>query len=395
MRIGVVKTDHGITGGFELVLDRIIEGLEVDGHTVRRIDVDVQNLSSPVFGVDVSPAHWNEVPEFFRYLSIVERCSRVDTTGLDLLISTQPGSYAARHHRHLAIMYHHQRVFYDLAEVFVEAGFVDGDLHAECVAGVRRIDAELFAEVDGFLASSEEFERRLLRFNGYPSLGVFHAGIGFRADQPEPVPPEPSGDTVLCVSRHEFPKRTELFAQAAAIHGRPSVIIGAGGRMAWVSELARRWHDADLDPAIEEPGDTWLRQVPAEFQMKVDPVRSGNLRLAGHVPTDELRTAYSTARCVVTPALGEDYGLTAIEAMAHGRPVIVCSDGGGLVDFIEDGVNGLVVEPTAGAIADAVERLASDDDLAAELGRGALRRSRDYTWDRGWSEIRAAIRQIA
>jgi len=395
MRIGVVKTDHGITGGFELVLDRITDGLEADGHTVLRIDVDVQNLSSPVFGVDVSPEHWNEVPEFFRYLSTVERCSRVDTTGLDLLISTQPGSYAARHHRHLALMYHHQRVFYDLAEVFVQAGFVDGDLHAECVASVRRLDTELFAEVDGFLASSAEFERRLLRFNGYTSLGVFHAGSGFRADLPESASPEPPGDTVLCVSRHEFPKRTELFAQSAAIHGRPSVIVGAGGRMAWVSELARGWRDGDMDVSVEDPGVTWLRQVPAKFQMEIDPVRVGNLQLAGHVSTDALRTAYSTARCVVAPALGEDYGLTAIEAMAHGRPVIVCSDGGGLVDFIEDGVNGLVVEPTAGAIADAVERLAFDDDLASELGRGALHRSRDYTWDRGWSEIRAAIRQIA
>jgi len=395
MRIGIVKPDLGIVGGFELVLDRIVEGLEADGHRVKRIPVDATDLRSPVFGTDVSPSHWSAAQGFFEYLSIVERCRRVDTTGLDLLISTQPGSYAARHHRHLAIMYHHQRVFYDLADVFVQAGFADPVLHAECVDGVRRIDAELFAEVDGFLASSEEFERRLLRFNGLASLGVFHAGIGFRSGQFGSDPPAPPGDTILCVSRHEFPKRTELFAQSATIHRRPSVIVGSGGRMSWVAELARRWCHSEADPSIEEPGDTWLRQVPDEFQMEIEPVAIGDLRLAGHVSVGALEAAYLAARCVVAPALGEDYGLTVIEAMAHGRPVIVCSDGGGLVDFVEDGVNGLVVEPTAAAISDAVERLTSDDDLAAELGLEAWRKSREYTWERGWSEIRAAIGQIA
>lgn len=394
MQIGIVKPDHGILGGFELVLDRIIEGLEADGHTVRRIEIDVSDLQPPVFGVDVPGADWNSAPEFFRYLSIVERCGRADTSGVDLMISTQPGSYAARHPRHLALMYHHHRVFYDLADVFVRAGFVDADLHAECVASVRLLDSELFGEVDGFLAASEELQRRLIEFNGIESLGVFHAGIGFRSEQVDSSAPEKPGDNVLCVSRHEFPKRTELFAQSAAIHGGRSTIVGSGGRMAWVAELARRWESGESDPTDDEPEATWLRQVPTEFQMETGPKSVGGLELTGHISTAALDAAYAAARCVVAPAYREDYGLTAIEGMAHGRPVIVCSDGGGLVDFVEDGVSGLVVDPTPEAIAEAVDRLIADDDLAAGMGQAALVRSKEYTWERGWSEIRAAIRQV-
>jgi len=395
MRIGIVKPDHGIVGGFELVLDRIIEGLESDGHRVRLIPVDVTDLRSPVFGSVVSDAAWNAAPEFFRYLSTVERCHRVDTSGVDLLISTQPGSFAARHPNHMALMYHHQRVFYDLAEVFVKAGFAPADLHAECVAEVRRIDSELFARVDGFLACSEEFERRLRDYNGIGSLGVFHAGIGFRSEQSRSPEPTPPGDTILCVSRHEFPKRTELFAQAAAVHRRASVMIGAGGRMAWTSHLADRWLAGNVAAADTPAEQTWLCRVPDEFQVIGMPTEVANLRFAGRVSTEELDAAYREARCVVAPAFREDYGLTVIEAMSHGRPVIVCADGGGLVDFVQHGVNGLVVEPTALAVAEAVEDLSTNPEKAAEMGRAALERSREFSWERGWHELRAAVGKMS
>jgi len=394
MHIGIVKPDHGIVGGFELVLDRIIEGLELDGHKVRVLPVDVRDLRSPVFGVAVPDADWNAAPEFFRYLSMVERCRRVETSGVDLLISTQPGSYAAQHPNHMALMYHHHRVFYDLAEAFVSAGFAPADLHGECTAEVRRIDSELFTQVDGFLACSEEFERRLRHFNGIESLGVFHAGIGFRAEQGQQPDLAPPGDTVLCVSRHEFPKRTEMFAQAAAIHGRDAVMVGAGGRMAWTAHLAWRWLAGGVAASDTSDKETWLCQVPAEFQVVGEPAEIANLRIAGRLSTSELDAAYRNARCVVAPAFREDYGLTAIEAMSHGRPVIVCADGGGLVDFVQDGVSGMVVEPTASAIAAAIEQLFDDPDMAAEMGRAALERSREYTWERGRTELRSAMARM-
>lgn len=394
MRIGLIKPDYGVAGGFELVLDRVTSGLERDGHTVQQVIVDATTLGSPVLGVAVADKEFTQAPEFFRYLSLVERCRSLDVSGFDLVISTLPGSMAAQHPRHLAMMYHHQRVFYDLADIFVRGGFVNPEIHELCVSSVREIDTELFGQLAGVLACSEEFDRRLVEYNQIQSVGIFHAGIGFDGEEIADVDPSGPGNEILCVSRHEFPKRTELFAQAAALHQRPARIIGGGGRLPWVSELARRWHDEELEIAACAAEETWLCQVPPEFQVTPEPATIGTLRLAGRVSSEELHEAYAHARCVVAPAFREDYGLTVIEAMAHGRPVIVCEDGGGLVDFVADGECGLVVEPTASAIAEAVERLASDDDLAAAMGAAALERSRLYTWERGWTELRAALDRV-
>ena len=96
----------------------------------------------------------------------------------------------------------------------------------------------------------------------------------------------------------------------------------------------------------------------------------------GHVPDSDLVGLYQRALCVVAPAYREDYGLTALEAMVHGKPVIACRDGGGLLGAVHDGENGLVVEPTAAALADAVRRLRTDPALRRHLSDGRGRRPR-------------------
>ena len=91
------------------------------------------------------------------------------------------------------------------------------------------------------------------------------------------------------------------------------------------------------------------------------------------------------------PAFDEDYGLTALEAMAHSKPVIVCSDGGGLVETVVDGDNGLVVEPNQSAIAAAVARLHDDPDLAASLGRNGRGLVGDLDWAAYMDRIEHAL----
>jgi trehalose synthase len=82
------------------------------------------------------------------------------------------------------------------------------------------------------------------------------------------------------------------------------------------------------------------------------------------------------ATVVVQKSLAEGFGLTVAEAMWKARPVIG-SAVGGIVDQIEDGEEGLLVEdpndlPAFGA---AVERILHDRDLAERLGRNAQRRA--------------------
>ena len=64
----------------------------------------------------------------------------------------------------------------------------------------------------------------------------------------------------------------------------------------------------------------------------------------GFVPPEQLGAYYERASIVVVPSRREGYGMTAREAMAHGRPVVATAVGG-LRDAVEDGVTGLLVPP--------------------------------------------------
>jgi glycosyltransferase involved in cell wall biosynthesis len=63
----------------------------------------------------------------------------------------------------------------------------------------------------------------------------------------------------------------------------------------------------------------------------------------------------------------ESFGNAAVEAMALGLPTIVFSDGGGLLEHIEDEHSGLVVD-TQPELEHAITRLLSDPDLGVSLG---------------------------
>ena len=69
----------------------------------------------------------------------------------------------------------------------------------------------------------------------------------------------------------------------------------------------------------------------------------------------------------VHPSLGEPFGLSILEAMAAGRPVIAYRDGGPS-EVIQDG--GILVAPgDIAGLTEAMLRLARDPDLAARMGR--------------------------
>jgi glycosyltransferase involved in cell wall biosynthesis len=394
MRLAFVKPDYGIAGGFEFVLRRIEQDLAGGGHSIEWLTVEVAKTPRAPFGVEVPPHVWRESSEFFTYLTLVDAFRRLDARRYDVLISTQPPSFVVEHPRHLALFSHHLRVFYDLSDVYLAAGFADRELHAQAEQAVRRVDTAALGQVGYFLAASEVVQDRLSRYNGLSAnVGVYHAGIGI----PEESLAAPLPDRFeypLCVSRHEFPKRTELFVHAMKfLPGATGVVVGTGGRLPWVRAIDTALSAAGVDLEAFEARDLWLRQ-PGEGVQDQDRPES-NVRFLGHVPDADLAELYRGASCVVAPAYLEDYGLTAIEAMAFGKPLVVCKDGGGLVEFVEDGVNGFVVEPTGGAIAAAVQRFADEPDLARTLGRNARQQAGQYTWARAMEEIRAGLERVA
>ena len=77
------------------------------------------------------------------------------------------------------------------------------------------------------------------------------------------------------------------------------------------------------------------------------------------------------------PPYDEDFGYVTLEAFLARKPVITCVDSGGPNEFVVDGINGLVCEPSAEALADAMNQLANDRRRAA-TGRCWIHRRRSH-----------------
>ncbi len=101
----------------------------------------------------------------------------------------------------------------------------------------------------------------------------------------------------------------------------------------------------------------------------------------GWLEGEELARAYASADIFLFPSATDTFGQVILEAQASGVPVVAVAEGGPL-SLIEDRVSGLLCEPDAECLADAVLELASSPLLRAQLTRGALRSARIRTWER-------------
>jgi glycosyltransferase involved in cell wall biosynthesis len=130
-------------------------------------------------------------------------------------------------------------------------------------------------------------------------------------------------------------------ARIAADHPRLRLCLGGDGEIAMARREARR---LGLDVVVETPG--WLGP-----QEKAD-------RLA-------------RATVYVLPSYSEGLPMSVLEAMSAGLPVVT-TPVGGLTDVVEDGKQGLLVEPgNVAQLADALDRLLCDPALRLRLGAAA------------------------
>ena len=117
------------------------------------------------------------------------------------------------------------------------------------------------------------------------------------------------------------------------------------------------------------------------------------VRFLGDLPDEALPTLYSGARMLVHPAFFEGFGLTVVEAMACGTPVVT-SNTSVLPEVAGDAA--LLVDPYhSSAIVDAIRRLLGDDRLHAEYARRGLERAAFFSWDRTAALTLEAYRKAA
>ena len=146
----------------------------------------------------------------------------------------------------------------------------------------------------------------------------------------------PREDLVVFVGRHIPEKRVRMIATAVALvreqlPGLKAVIFGDGPE--------RRGLLADV---------TRLRQA-------------GSIECPGFVPWADVDRTLARALCLLLPSRREGYGLAVVEAAARGTPAVVTRDPeSAAVELVENGVNGLVIDPSPEALAAAIVRIHAD-----------------------------------
>jgi glycosyltransferase involved in cell wall biosynthesis len=105
---------------------------------------------------------------------------------------------------------------------------------------------------------------------------------------------------------------------------------------------------------------------------------SDRVHFAGHVSDAELRALYRRASVYVHPSHYEGFGLTVLEAMAAGTPVIT-SNVSALPEIAGDAAF-LVSPGECGELVDALERVLGDAGLAETMRARGLERAQSFSW---------------
>ncbi|MBI4257509.1 MAG: glycosyltransferase family 4 protein [Thaumarchaeota archaeon] len=117
---------------------------------------------------------------------------------------------------------------------------------------------------------------------------------------------------------------------------------------------------------------------------------------AGGVNAGDLPGFYAACDFLVLPSLdrSEGFGLVLLEAMASGRVVVGCRVGG-VVDVVENGVNGLLVEAgDVGGLGAGMVALCGDDGLRIRMGANGRRFAEKHDWSVVAERVAAVYREV-
>ena len=391
LRITLVTPECGAGSRYQPMLQQVAHHLRTSGHQVNvaavRRDVALPELLNRVPSRQLERSG----AQFLSHLAQLNVFRRLDVSRADVVISTLPPSQAIQHDRHLALFFHHDRPFYDLSDLTISSGAApDGELHRELASLIRAADQPGLKGVTRFSVPSRSVQQRLHEYNQIDQVLPFSVGVSSHLDEPG-INTADGREHVLCVGPHELAQRTELFVQAAhLVPDIPAISVGDGSRFEWVQRV-----DRGLDRvSTVEPEKLWRR--PPDGALPIPSLQGEPLvQFIPWARRADLDRLYRQARCLVAPAIDEDYGFAVLDAMAWGVPAVACTDGGGLAEMVEVTGCGLVVAPEPRAIAEAVRKLGNDTDLAAQCRAAGLAAvEHRYTWERTFDQLDFALAAV-
>jgi glycosyltransferase involved in cell wall biosynthesis len=274
--------------------------------------------------------------------------------GVDRVVALKFPAYYVPHDDKVLWLLHQFRQAYDLWGGPLQdlPSNAEGEAVREAVIAA---DNRLLPDARRIFVNSEITRDRLWRFNGIASevlMAPLVNADSYRTDTQRGY--------IFAGGRINPAKRQLLLVEAMkhVRSGARLVIAGAPETAADAARVQARVSELGVGDRVE----LMLRWV--SHQEKVELI-AGALA-AAYIPVDE-----------------DSYGYVTLEALEARKPVITCADSGGTKLLVKDGVTGVVSEPDARAVAEAIDRLALDPQRALKMGEDGkeLVDSLDITWD--------------
>ena len=258
--------------------------------------------------------------------------------------------------------------FHTLARVKAEGGDPEPMLR-------EKAEIEIIGCADAICVSCTDEEQQFRRLYGDPpgrveivAPGVEHA-LFAPGDRRGARRALGLGDhpVLLFVGRIQPLKGVEVAVRALAELNRPdAVLLVVGGASGQAGD-----HEVDRIHALVDS--LGLRE-----QVRFAPPQQHHI----------LSTYYRAADVVLVPSRSESFGLVALEAAACGTPV-VASAVGGLLTIVEDSRTGfLIPDRSPEHFAACTARILDNGAFAAELGRAAAARGKQFTWSLAAARLR-------
>lgn len=324
-------------GGAEMLVDSLRAELAARG-----FEVDVVTI----------PFHWPTRTELFKSSLAWRLVNLTEAAGkrIDLVIATRFPSYLVKHPNKVVWLVHQLRQVYDLLGTRYSDFSESQPRDAKALEMIRAMDRRTLSEARAVYTISGNVADRLRRFNQVP------AEVLYPPPRLDPLyHPGDFGDYLFTVGRLDPLKRFDLLIKALQ-HTETPVrcrIAGTGPERENLQALAARLGVAD----------------------RVD--------FLGWVDDKDVVEHYANALGVYYAPYDEDYGYVTVEAYKAAKPVVTTGDAGGVLEFVEDGVNGFVCSPEAPKeIGARFDNLFRDREKARALGEAGQRKVREVTWDR-------------
>jgi glycosyltransferase involved in cell wall biosynthesis len=312
-----------IQGGARNIVDWLHAMLQEHGHQVEYVYLPELDLPNRLFH-QMAAFRW------------------VDLTAADRIICFRPQSHLIPHPHKILWFIHHIRVFYDLWDSPYR-GFPDDFKHRGIRDALKEVDTAAMKEAKRVFTNSRVVSLRLKHFNGVDSEVLYPPVF-----KPERFFCRQYNDEIVYVGRLEHHKRQHLLIEAMQYTRSPVRLrlCGVSSGPVYLEELRRKIGSLRLGKRVLLEN-RWISE-----EEKVETL--ADCLAAAYVPVDE-----------------DSYGYPSVEASHASKAIITTSDSGGVLELVQDGLNGFVVQPDPRALAEVMDNVYWDRKLAATLGRNA------------------------